>query len=70
MHRRCTGSLPREERELRDSALYIIQNLQMLTLALRLCDFKDVAVAVESKHVRMPCLISSLPAFLNVSVAP
>jgi hypothetical protein len=52
VHRRCTESLPREERELRESALYIIANLQLLGHALRLCDFKDVAVAVEAKHVR------------------
>ena len=53
MHRRCTGSLPQEERELRDCARITIQNLALLTLALRLCDFKDVSVAVESKHVRL-----------------
>lgn len=39
------------EKDLRKSALYIIDNLNLVTLALRLCDFKDVSVAVEAKHV-------------------
>ncbi len=42
-----------KERDLRKSALYIIDNLNLVSLALRLCDFKDVSVAVEAKHVRV-----------------
>ena len=45
-------ALSTEERRLRNSALYIIDNLNLVTLALRLCDFKEVTVAVEAKHVR------------------
>ncbi|BDA49469.1 probable BTB/POZ domain-containing adapter for CUL3-mediated RhoA degradation protein at N-terminal half [Coccomyxa sp. Obi] len=44
-------ALTEKERSLRNSALYIIDNLNLVTLALRLCDFKDVSVAVEAKHV-------------------
>jgi hypothetical protein len=47
-------ALVEEERRLRRHALYIIDNLNLVTLGLRLCDFKDVSVAVESKHVRSP----------------
>ena len=52
MHQRCTASLPWEERELRESALYVMDNLAMVKLALQLCDFRDVSVSVEAKHVR------------------
>lgn len=52
MHKRVTQhALTEKERSLRNSALYIIDNLNLVTLALRLCDFKDVSVAVEAKHV-------------------
>ena len=52
MHKCVTQhALTEKERSLRDSALYIIDNLNLVTLALRLCDFKDISVAVESKHV-------------------
>ncbi|EIE19080.1 hypothetical protein COCSUDRAFT_44861 [Coccomyxa subellipsoidea C-169] len=44
-------ALSDKERELRKSALYIIDNLNLVSLALRLCDFQDVSVAVEAKHV-------------------
>lgn len=55
-----------EERHLRNSALYIIDNLNLVTLALRLCDFKEVTVAVEAKHVRL--LPDMLPADLIASL--
>ena len=52
VHQHCTASLPKEERELRESALYVTENLNMVKLALQLCDFKDVSLCVEAKHVR------------------
>jgi len=53
VHQRVTDhALSESERSLRKSALYIIDNLNLVTLALKLCDFKDVLVAVEAKHVR------------------
>ena len=36
---------------MRRQALYIIDNLNLVNLALRLCDFKDSHVAVEAKQV-------------------
>lgn len=46
-------TLSDKERDLRKSALYIIDNLNLVSLALRLCDFKDVSVSVEANHVRV-----------------
>ncbi|CAK0787664.1 hypothetical protein CVIRNUC_010886 [Coccomyxa viridis] len=54
-HRHCTEvGLAEEEREVRRQALYIIDNLNLVNLALRLCDFKDIHMAVEAKQVPNP----------------
>lgn len=45
--------LTEEEREVRQQALYIIENLNLVNLAMRLCDFKDIHMAVEAKQVSM-----------------
>ena len=62
VHRQCTASLPKEERELRDSALYVVENLGMVRLALQLCDFRDVSLSVEAKHVRNQRPLLPLPS--------
>lgn len=59
-------ALSESERSLRKSALYIIDNLNLVTLALKLCDFKDVFVAVEAKHVR--CLYPAYSTFADFCV--
>ncbi len=67
VHKRVTEhALTETERSLRNSASYIIDNLNLVTLALRLCDFKDVSVAVEAKHVSCP--VRTLYATLGTSV--
>ena len=57
VHRHCTEvGLTQEEQEVRTQALYIIDNLNLVNLAMRLCDFKDIHMAVEAKQVRAhPC---------------
>ena len=57
VHRHCTEvGLTQEEQEVRSQALYIIDNLNLVNLAMRLCDFKDIHMAVEAKQVRThPC---------------
>ena len=57
VHRYCTEvGLAEEEREVRRQALYIIDNLNLVNLAMRLCDFKDIHMAVEAKQVcTHPC---------------
>ena len=42
-----------DEREVRRQALYIIKNLNLVNLAMRLCDFKDIHMAVEAKQVSL-----------------
>ena len=62
VHRHCTElGLAEEEREVRCQALYIIDNLNLVNLALRLCDFKDIHMAVEAKQVSFPscCKVAS-----------
>ena len=66
VHRQCTASLPEEERGLRESALYVVENLGMVRLALQLCDFRDVALSVEAKHVRIDALFYQLPPLVSV----
>ena len=52
MHRHCTeAGLTDDEQEVRRQALYIIENLNLVNLAMRLCDFKDIHMAVEAKQV-------------------
>ena len=51
--------LAEEEREVRRQALYIIDNLNLVNLALRLCDFKDIHVAVEAKQVSLPSALAA-----------
>lgn len=64
VHRYCTEvGLTEEEREVRRQALYIIDNLNLVNLAMRLCDFKDIHMAVEAKQVRITC-ISVLDALM------
>ena len=54
VHRHCTElGLAEEEREVRREALYIIDNLNLVNLALRLCDFKDIKMTVEAKQVSL-----------------
>ena len=54
VHRHCTEvGLTEEEREVRRQALYIIENLNLVNLAMRLCDFKDIHMAVEAKQVSL-----------------
>ena len=57
VHRHCTEvGLAEEEQEVRRQALYIIDNLNLVNLAMRLCDFKDIHMAVEAKQVcTYPC---------------
>ncbi len=56
VHRHCTEvGLTEEEREVRRQALYIIENLNLVNLAMRLCDFKDIHMAVEAKQVSLTC---------------
>ena len=50
--------LTEEEREVRRQALYIIENLNLVNLAMRLCDFKDIHMAVEAKQVSLTHLFS------------
>jgi hypothetical protein len=54
VHRHCTEvGLTQEEQEVRRQALYIIDNLNLVNLAMRLCDFKDIHMAVEAKQARI-----------------
>lgn len=54
MHRHCTEvGLTEDEQEVRRQALYIIDNLNLVNLAMRLCDFKDIQMAVEAKQVSL-----------------
>lgn len=64
VHKYCTeAGLTEEEREVRRQALYIIDNLNLVNLAMRLCDFKDIHMAVEAKQVRI-MWISMLDALM------
>ena len=51
--------LAEEEQEVRRQALYIIDNLNLVNLALRLCDFKDIHMAVEAKQVSLPSALAA-----------
>ena len=52
---------------MRRQALYIIDNLNLVNLALRLCDFKDIHMAVEAKQVGLPscCTVTSSRLRMN-----
>ncbi|CAL5224558.1 g7261 [Coccomyxa viridis] len=55
VHKHCTEvGLTEDEQEVRRQALYIIENLNLVNLAMRLCDFKDIHMAVEAKQVPDP----------------
>ena len=69
VHKHCTEvGLTEDEQEVRRQALYIIENLNLVNLAMRLCDFKDIHMAVEAKQVsptgssRIVVLLSVLSA--------
>ena len=51
--------LAEEEGEVRRQALYIIDNLNLVNLALRLCDFKDIHMEVEAKQVSLPSTLAA-----------
>ena len=54
VHKHCTEvGLTEDEQEVRRQALYIIENLNLVNLAMRLCDFKDIHMAVEAKQVSL-----------------
>ena len=55
--------LVEEEREVRRQALYIVDNLNLVNLALRLCDFKDIHMAVEAKQVSLPSTLAARSQF-------